>query len=39
AQYLTSVWVSALLWSAGFLLYALRYWPILARPRADGLPG
>ena len=39
AQYLTSVLVSTTLWSAGFLLYAWRYWPILARPRADGLPG
>jgi uncharacterized protein involved in response to NO len=39
AQYLTGVLVSSTLWSAGFLLYAWRYWPILARPRADGLPG
>lgn len=30
---------SALLWSAGFGLYALRYWPVLSRPRADGRPG
>jgi uncharacterized protein involved in response to NO len=27
------------LWSAGFGLYAVRYWPILTRPRLDGLPG
>lgn len=31
--------VSALLWSAGFGLYALRYWPVLSRPRVDGRPG
>ncbi|MFT7775211.1 NnrS family protein [Roseateles sp.] len=30
---------SALLWSAGFGLYALRYWPVLSRPRVDGRPG
>jgi uncharacterized protein involved in response to NO len=30
---------SALLWSAGFGLYALRYWPVLTRPRLDGKPG
>lgn len=30
---------SALLWSGGFGLYALRYWPVLSRPRVDGRPG
>ena len=30
---------SAALWSAGFGLYAIRYWPILSRPRIDGRPG
>ena len=30
---------SAALWSAGFALYALRYWPVLTRPRLDGKPG
>jgi uncharacterized protein involved in response to NO len=30
---------SATLWSAGFGLYALRYWPVLSRPRLDGRPG
>lgn len=30
---------SALLWSAGFGLYAIRYWPVLSRPRLDGKPG
>ena len=30
---------SACLWSAGFALYAVRYWPVLTRPRLDGKPG
>ena len=30
---------SACLWSAGFALYALRYWPVLSRSRLDGKPG
>jgi uncharacterized protein involved in response to NO len=30
---------AALLWSAGFGTYAIRYWPVLARPRLDGRPG
>ena len=30
---------SAGLWSAGFALYAVRYWPVLTRPRLDGKPG
>ena len=30
---------SACLWSAGFGLFALRYWPVLTRPRLDGKPG
>jgi len=30
---------SAALWSAGFGLYAIRYWPVLTRPRLDGKPG
>ncbi len=38
-HYLPSVLLSSILWSAGFLLYALRYLPILTRPRFDGLPG
>ncbi len=37
--YMASVVVSAALWSGGFALYALRYVPILARPRIDGRPG
>jgi uncharacterized protein involved in response to NO len=34
-----AVLLSAALWSAGFGLYALRYWPVLTRPRLDGRPG
>jgi uncharacterized protein involved in response to NO len=30
---------SALLWSGGFALYAVRYWPVLTKPRVDGRPG
>jgi uncharacterized protein involved in response to NO len=37
--YLASVFLSALLWSAGFAVYAVRYWPILSHPRVDGRPG
>jgi len=38
-HYMTSVFISAMLWSAGFLLYAVRYWSILTHPRVDGAPG
>lgn len=30
---------SACLWSGGFGLYAVRYWPVLTRARIDALPG
>jgi uncharacterized protein involved in response to NO len=36
---LDAVLGSAALWSAGFALYAVRYWPVLTRPRIDGRPG
>lgn len=36
---LPAVLGSAALWSAGFGLYALRYWTVLTRPRLDGRPG
>ncbi|MBK6006101.1 NnrS family protein [Ramlibacter ginsenosidimutans] len=36
---LTAVLCSALLWSAGFALYAVRYFGVLTRPRLDGKPG
>ncbi len=39
AQTLHAVLWSAALWSAGFALFALRYWPVLTRARIDGLPG
>ncbi|HMA10129.1 MAG TPA: NnrS family protein [Ramlibacter sp.] len=36
---LHAVLCSAGLWSAAFGLYAVRYWPVLTRPRLDGRPG
>jgi len=39
AAALAAILGSAALWSAGFGLYAIRYWPVLARPRLDGKPG
>jgi uncharacterized protein involved in response to NO len=37
--YREAVVVSACLWSAAYAIYAIRYWPILTRPRIDGKPG
>jgi len=31
--------ISALLWVAAFVVYLVRYWPVLTRPRLDGKPG
>lgn len=31
--------VAGALWSLGYALFAVIYWPILTRPRVDGLPG
>ncbi len=31
--------LSGLLWSLGYAVFAATYWPILTRPRIDGLPG
>jgi uncharacterized protein involved in response to NO len=39
AWYLPSIQVSGALWAAAFALYAVRYWPVLTRPRVDGKPG
>jgi uncharacterized protein involved in response to NO len=39
ATSLVAIEASALLWSAGFGLYAVRYWPVLTRTRLDGKPG
>lgn len=37
--YLASIELSGLLWTVAFGLYAVRYWPVLTRPRLDGKPG
>jgi uncharacterized protein involved in response to NO len=39
AFYMASIQLSAVLWSAAFSLYAVRYWPVLTRARLDGRPG
>jgi len=39
AQLVHAVLGSAALWSAGFALYAVTYWPVLTRVRVDGKPG
>jgi uncharacterized protein involved in response to NO len=39
AAYAAAIGVSAALWSAAFLLYAIVYWPRLSRPRVDGKDG
>jgi len=38
-RYQLSIGVSASLWAAAFLLFAVRYGPLLCRPRLDGKPG
>ncbi len=37
--YLASVQISGVLWATAFGIYAVRYWPVLTRPRLDGKPG
>ena len=37
--YIWTVLASGACWSLAFGLYAVRYWPILSRPRFDGNPG
>lgn len=37
--YLSTVVASGICWSAAFALYAVRYWPVLSRPRLDSKPG
>jgi uncharacterized protein involved in response to NO len=39
AGYVATIIASAACWSAAFALYAVRYWPVLTRPRLDGKPG
>jgi uncharacterized protein involved in response to NO len=37
--YLLTIFAAGACWSAAFALYAVRYWPVLTRPRCDGKPG
>lgn len=37
--YLAAIVTSGFLWGVGFAIFAAVYWPILTRPRVDGLPG
>jgi uncharacterized protein involved in response to NO len=39
AAYRAAVIASACMWSAAYAVFAVRYWPILTRPRIDGRPG
>jgi len=39
SAYMGTVAFSAILWSGGYALYAVRYWPVLTRARLDGKPG
>ncbi|HVO88337.1 MAG TPA: NnrS family protein [Casimicrobiaceae bacterium] len=39
AHYIGTVICGASLWSLGFGIYAVRYWPVLTSPRVDGKPG
>ena len=39
AHVVLAVLGSAMLWSGGFALYFVRYWPVLTRARVDGKPG
>jgi len=36
---MAAIVASAVLWSAAFALFSVRYWPVLTRPRLDGAPG
>jgi len=37
--YIASIQLSGVIWAVAFGLYAVRYWPVLTRPRLDGKPG
>jgi uncharacterized protein involved in response to NO len=37
--YIASIQLSGVMWATAFGLYAVRYWPVLTRPRLDGKPG
>lgn len=39
SAYRDAVIASAFMWSLAWAIYAVRYWPILTRPRVDGKPG
>jgi uncharacterized protein involved in response to NO len=39
AHYVATVVAAGALWSSAYALYAVRYWPVLTRPRLDGKPG
>ncbi len=39
SAYSGAIALSAILWSGGYALYAVRYWPVLTRARLDGKPG
>jgi uncharacterized protein involved in response to NO len=39
SAYMGAIALSAILWSSGYALYAVRYWPVLTRARLDGKPG
>ena len=39
SAYVATIVIAALLWGSAFALYAIRYWPVLTRPRVDGRPG
>ena len=39
ARRCAAIVAAAALWSSGFALFAVRYAPILIRPRRDGKPG
>ncbi|MFO0997421.1 MAG: NnrS family protein [Alphaproteobacteria bacterium] len=34
-----AILAAGLAWAAGYALFAIRFWPILTRPRIDGRPG
>ena len=38
-HYVATVETAAVLWSAAYGIYFVRYWPVLTRPRVDGRPG
>ncbi len=38
-QYKEALIAAGALWGLAFVIYAVVYWPILSRPRPDGIPG